>query len=332
VACKRIVQIDDGPFALPRGPGPEYETIVAFGSLMGSMDLAATCKAGRICNNLGMDTISCGATIAWAIEAFEKGDMIADEYDGLQLKWGDINTVINDVLPLIAHRSGNLGRLLSGGSIAAAKKIGPKSSKYTVHAKGLEAPMHDPRGGGHGLALTYAISHRGACHVSSPMLFMEMGACYYPEIGFDYELNPLSSENKAESAVLAMALGALENSACLCQFADREITIPEWVALFNSVAGFNWEISDMMKAGRRIFYLQRLMNYRYGLRPKDDIVSSRLLAPATDGTPEGIEIEFVKMKTKFYELMNLDPVSGIPFRKTLLDHNLETEADTILRG
>ena len=154
----------------------------------------------------------------------------ANECDGLQLKWGDINTVINQVLPKIAERKGNLGELLSGGSVAAARKTGSKTSEYNVHAKGLEAPMHDPRGGGHGLALTYAVSHRGACHVSSPMLFMEMGACYYPEIGFDYELEPMSSENKAESAVLAMILGALENSACLCQFADREITIPEWVA------------------------------------------------------------------------------------------------------
>ena len=332
VAWKRIVEITEGPFAIPKGPGPEYETIVSFGSLIGSMDLAATCKAGKMCNDLGMDTISCGATIAWALEAFENGDIGVEECDGLQLKWGDINTIINHVLPTIAEKRGGLGELLAGGSVAAARKTGSKTREYNVHAKGLEAPMHDPRGGGHGLALTYAVSHRGACHVSSPMLFMEMGACYYPEIGFDYELDPLSSENKAESAVLAMALGSLENSACLCQFADREITIPEWVALFNSVAGFNWEIHDMMKAGRRIFYLQRLMNHRYGLRAEDDKISSRLLTPAVDGAPEGIKIEFDKMKTKFYNLMDLDPETGIPSSKTLVDYNLETEADIILKG
>lgn len=330
VACKRIVQIDEGPFAIPKGPGPEYETIAAFGSLLGSMDLAAVCKAGRVCNDLGMDTISCGATIAWVIEASEKGHIGADQSDGLKVKWGDIQTVIDELLPSIAQKRGKLGALLAEGSVAAARRIGRNSNEYTVHSKGLEAPMHDPRGGGHGLALTYSVSHRGACHVSSPMLFMEMGACYYPEIGFDYELEPLSSENKPESAVVAMTLGALENSACMCQFADREITIPEWVQLFNVVAGLDWEIDHMMKAGRRIFYLQRLINYRYGLRAKDDHLSPRLLTPAVDGAPEGIEIDFEKMKTKFYKLMDLDQISGIPSKKTLQDHNLELEVDTIL--
>ena len=102
--------------------------------------------------------------------------------------------------------------------------------------------------------------------------------------------------------------------------------------MFNSVVGLNWEIDDMMKAGRRIFYLQRLMNHRYGLRAEDDKISSRLLTPAVDGAPEGIEIEFEKMKTQFYELMDLDLETGIPSRKTLIDYNLETEADIILKG
>ena len=189
VACKRIVQIDEGPFAITKGPGPEYETIVAFGSLLGSMDLAAVCKAGRVCNDLGMDTISCGSTIAWAFEAFEKGALKTETTNGLRLDWGDMGTVIEKLLPAIAYKNSNLGRLLAEGSVVAAQMKGSDSQAFTVHSKGLEAPMHDPRGGGHGLALTYALSHRGACHVFSPMLFMEMGACYYPEIGFDFELD-----------------------------------------------------------------------------------------------------------------------------------------------
>jgi aldehyde:ferredoxin oxidoreductase len=330
VACKRVVQIDDGPFALSKGPGPEYETIAAFGSLLGSMDLAATCKAGRVCNDLGLDTISCGSTVAWAIEAFEKGDLGLSDTEGLKLKWGDMRTIIENLIPLIALRKGKLGLLLAEGSVSAAKRTGGNSDSYTVHAKGLEAPMHDPRGGGHGLALTYAISHRGACHVFSPMLFMEMGACYYPEIGFDLELEPMSSDNKPEAAVVAVALGALENSACMCQFADREITIPEWVELFNYVAGMNWDIEDMMKTGRRIFYLQRLINHRFGICAKDDVVSRRLLAPAADGAPEGIEINFEEMKRRFYELMDLDSISGSPSRQVILDHDLVIEKSLVM--
>ncbi|MBM3302660.1 MAG: aldehyde ferredoxin oxidoreductase, partial [Deltaproteobacteria bacterium] len=205
IACKRVVEVKEGPFAVPKGPGPEYETIVALGSLVGSMDLAAACKAGRICNDLGMDSISCGATIAWAMEAFEKGDLTAGDTGGVDLVWGDMETVVNTVLPKIATRNGKLGSLLADGSVSAAKKIDRGAIDYTANSKGLEAAMHDPRGGGHGLALTYAMNARGACHVADPMLFFEMGACYYPEIGFEYELEPKSDENKPETAAISVS-------------------------------------------------------------------------------------------------------------------------------
>ena len=286
IACKRVVEVKEGPFAIPKGPGPEYETIAAFGSLLGSMDLAGTCKAGRVCNDLGMDTISAGSSIAWAMEAFEKGHLTREDTGGIDLRWGNMETVVNTLLPMIANRQGPLGELLAGGSVSAARRIGKESVDYTTHSKGLEAPMHDPRGGGHGMALTYSMSARGACHTADPMLFVEMGACYYPEIGFEYELEPMTDENKPESAVISITLGAIENSACYCQFADREITIPEWVDLFNTVAGYNWDIEEMMRAGRRVFHLKRLINHRYGLNAADDTLTPRLLEPARDGEPQ----------------------------------------------
>ncbi len=326
IACKRIVEVKEGPYALPEGPGPEYETIVSFSTLIGSLDLAATCMAGRVCNDLGMDTISAGATIAWAMEAFERGDLTLEDTGGIPLIWGDLNQVIYRILPLVAVREGRLGELLAMGSVAAANRIGKDSIRYTVHSKGLEAPMHDPRGGGHGLALTYAISPRGACHVADPMLFVEMGARYYPEIGFEYELSPLTDENKPESAVISVQLGAIENSACFCQFADAEITIPEWVALFNLAAGYGWDISEMMKAGRRVFYLKRLINWRFGLTAQDDALTPRMLEPAKDGEPAGIEINLVGMKEKFYRLMGIDPTRGIPTQTTLAAHDMIDES------
>ncbi len=317
IACKRNVIVKEGPFAIPKGPGPEYETIVSLGALIGSIDLAAVCKAGRICNDLGLDTISTGATIAWAMEAFEKGDLPKDYTDGIELTWGDMETVIDRIIPAIAGKTGRLGRLLAEGSLGAAKQTGKGSEAYTVHCKGLEAPAHDPRGGGHGLALTYAVSPRGACHVAFPMLFMEMGACFYPEIGFEYELEPKTDQNKAESAAIAVALGSIENSACFCQFADREITIPEWVQLFNTVAGYNWDINSMMVAGKRVFYLKRLINYLYGFTAKDDVLTPRMLEPGRDGEPEGIEMNFTGMKEAFYRLMEMDTDTGIPVKSAL---------------
>jgi len=317
IACKRVVAVKEGPFAIPEGPGPEYETIVSFGALLGAMDLAATCKAGRLCNDLGMDTISAGATIAWAMEAFDRGDLTLADAGGMDLKWGAMERVI-DLLPMIAKREGKIGELLSRGSLWAAKKIGKDSIAYTAQSKGLEAPMHDPRGGGHGKALAYAVSPRGACHVSTTMHFMESGACYYPEIGFDYDLEPMTGELKPEVAVVAVELGNIENSACYCQFADRQITLTEWVDLFNAVAGYGWEIPDMMRAGRRIFYLKRLLNHRFGFRAVDDDLTPRMLEPARDGEPEGVEMDLAGMKERFYELMGLDPKEGIPLKETLL--------------
>lgn len=329
IACKRVVEVKEGPYAVPEGPGPEYETIVAFGSLMGSINLAATCKVGRICNDLGMDTISSGSTIAWAMEAFERGDLTKEDTDGVELHWGDIDTVINIILPKIAKREGKLGELLAEGSVAAAGKVGRDSIKYTAHSKGLEAPMHDPRGGGHGMALTYAMGPRGACHVATPMLFMESGSCYYPEIGFEYELEPMTDKDKPEAAVTAMELGSLENSACYCMFADREITIPQWVDLFNTVAGYGWDIKEMMRAGRRVFYLKRLLNYSYGLTAKDDDLTPRMLEPARDGEPEGIKINFTGMKERFYRLMGMDSEKGIPVKETLEEYGMDEEAKKV---
>ncbi len=327
IACKRVVEVKEGPFAVPEGPGPEYETMVSFGTLIGSIDLAATCKAGRLCNDLGMDTISAGGTIAWAMEAFEKSDLTLEDTDGIPLKWGDLETVINVVLPKIAKREGRLGQLLADGSVAAAKRIG-RGLEYTVHCKGLEAPMHDPRGGGHGMALTYAVSARGACHVADPMLFVEMGARYYPEIGFDYILEPRTDEMKPEAAVVSITFGALENSACWCAFADA-LTIADWLNLFNDVAGYGWDTEEMMRAGLRVFYLKRLINYRFGLTAQDDNLTPRMLEPARDGEPEGIEINFEGMKARFYELVGFDPDKGIPTREKLEEYGMGEEAGKV---
>lgn len=322
IACKRVVEVKEGPFAIPEGPGPEYETIVSFGSLLNSSDLAAACKAGRICNDLGLDTISAGGTIAWAMEAYEKKHLTDAETDGIELKWGDLQTVIDILLPKIAFKKGSFGELLAEGSKYAALKIGKNSIDYTAQSKGLEAPMHDPRGGGHGLAITYAMSARGACHVADPMLYMEMGACFWPEINFEYELEPMTDENKPEAAAISVAIGAIENSACYCSFADGDFTIDDWLSLFKTVAGFDWTPEEMLKTGRRIFFLKRIINYRYGLSSKDDILTPKMLSPSVDGEPKGIEINFSEMKETFYTLMGMDSEKGVPTPETLSNHDI----------
>ncbi len=328
VSCKRVIHITEGPYAIPEGPGPEYETVAAFGSLMGSSDLAAVCKAGRICNDLGIDTISAGATIAWAMEAYEKGHLTEEQTGGIPLIWADLDTVVTAVLPAMAARSGPLGSLLSMGSAGAAKVLGRESIAYTAQCKGLEAPMHDPRAG-HGHALAYAVSPRGACHVETAMHFMESGACNYPEIGFEFDLEALTHEKKAETMVLAAAIGSIENSACLCQFADRSFTIPEIVDLINACAGYGLTIETMMEAGLRIFHLKRCINYRFGMSAADDDLTERLKEPARDGETAGIEVRFDEMKNRFYELMEFDAEKGVAVADKLHALGLGDEAGII---
>jgi aldehyde:ferredoxin oxidoreductase len=327
VACKRMVKVDDGPFSIPRSPGPEYETVAAFGTLLGSSDLAAVCKANYLCNDYGMDTITAGSTIAWAMEAWERGDLNTEHTGGIPLKWADMDTVVNRVLPMMATREGKLGMLLSKGSAAAARETGKDSLAYTAQSKGLEAPMHDPRGGGHGHSIAYAVSPRGACHVATAMHFMETGACHYPEIGFEFDLEALTHEKKAETLVLATAIGMIENSACLCQYADRSLTIIEIMDLINSTAGYGYDLESMMKAGMRIFHLKRCLGHRYGFSAADDSLTPRMLEPARDGEPEGIEIKFDDMKNRFYELMDMDKKRGIGSREKLLSLELTKEAN-----
>lgn len=329
VACKQIISIDEGPFAIPEGPGPEYETVASFGTLLNSADLAAACKANYLCNDLGLDTITTGSTIAWAMEAWEKGDLTAAQTGGIPLEWGDMATVIDILLPAMAAREGALGELLSKGSARAAKEIGSGSLDYTTHCKGLEAPMHDPRGGGHGHALAYAVSPRGACHVATAMHFMETGACNYPEIGFEFDLEAMTHVKKPETMVLAAALGMIENSACLCQYADRALTIQDMVDLLNAAAGYNLSLETLMEAGTRIFHLKRCINYHLGFRASHDRLTPRMLEPARDGEPEGIEIKFDEMISSFYRLMHMDPIKGVAARERLIEIGLPEEAEKI---
>ena len=331
VACKGMVKVKEGPFAIPESPGPEYETVAAFGTLLNSSDLAACCKANYLCNDLGIDTITAGSTIAWAMEAWERGDLTAQETGNIALKWGDMNTVLNVLLPALATKQGALGKVLAKGSALAAKELGRGAESYTAHSKGLEAPMHDPRGGGHGHALAYAVSPRGACHVATTMHFMETGACNYPEIGFEFDLEAMTHEKKPETMVLATALGMIENSACFCQYADRSFTIDEMAGLLNAAAGYGLSTEGLMEAGTRIFHLKRCLNYHLGFRAKDDVLSPRLLEAARDGEPAGIEIKFDEMKALFYKLMEIDPEKGVATAKRLRELGLGDEAEKIWR-
>ena len=162
IACKRVVEVRDSPFQLEPTAGPEYETCAAFGTLIMNSNLAAVAKANDLCNRYGMDTISCGAAIAFAMECFANQLIFQGDADGRTLAWGDMQAVLG-LLDDIAHRRG-FGDVLADGTRKAAKRIGKGAERFAIETKGLELPMHDPRAH-HGIGLAYSFSNRGGCHL-----------------------------------------------------------------------------------------------------------------------------------------------------------------------
>ncbi len=302
VKCKPVIEIKEGPYAMPEGPGPEYETQAAFGTLIMNDDLAAVCKMNDYCNRAGMDTITCGATIAWAMDCYENGVLKPENYDGIKLEWGDVATVM-ELLPKIVARDGKLGALLAKGSRNASDEIGA-GSEYLTDSKGLEAAMHNPRcNWGDGLA--YAISIRGACHVSNVTYMLEWGAVEYPEIGLDKNYQGQSAEFKAEAAAKTADVGIITNSACWCQFSGCMITITQFKDLFNAAADYNWSIDDMMQAAERVWFLQRCLGHIWGSTGDDDRIGQKIMTPVEDGMTAGVVPDMDRMLREFYEYRGL---------------------------
>ncbi|HEX2998272.1 MAG TPA: aldehyde ferredoxin oxidoreductase family protein [Anaerolineales bacterium] len=280
VRCKRVVEVKDGPYKVePRYGGPEYETLGTFGSYCGIDNLAAVAHANQICNEYGVDTIACGATIAFAIECYEKGIITKEQTGGLELKFGDPDVVLK-VLEQIVHNEGALGKVLSQGSERAAQLWGNGADECLVTVKGAEMPAHMPQAK-RSLGLIYAVNPFGADHQSS-----EHDPYYEEGIG-DFNLNRLKqiglgspppayslNEEKVRFAYLTEVFYSMMDSLELCQF----VYGPTWtlydgndtVKMVNAVTGWGVTLDELMEVGQRRLNLLRTFNAREGFGRKDD--------------------------------------------------------------
>jgi aldehyde:ferredoxin oxidoreductase len=326
VKCKRVVEVKEGPYKIEEGPGPELETIGTFGTLLLNPNLESIAKANDICNRLGMDTITCGATFAWAMDCYDHGVMKPEDYQGIKLDWGDIDTVI-ELLPKVAAREGKLAELLSRGSRKASEEIGGGSDEFLTDTKGLEAPVHDPRAIW-GAGVAYAMSVRGACHVSNNMFELEWGAIEYPEVGLDILMETMSAEHKADAAVKTTDIGCINNSLCWCAFTTMGVPLTVMVQCINMAAGYGYDIDSMMKAGGRIWYLQRCLCNIWGTTAEDDRLGKALMKPTEDGMIAGMVPDMDTMLKEWYEMRDLEP-DGKPSKKVLEDYDLGYLAEKI---
>lgn len=310
VACKKNAEVKKGPFATKKGPGPEYETVAAFGTMCLNKDIESIAKANDICNRYGMDTITCGSTIAFAIECFENGLIDESITGGIRLNWGNAHGIVA-MTEKIARQEG-FGAVLAQGSARAAKTIGKGAEKFLTTVKGLEAPMHDPRGF-HGYGLAYGVSPIGACHEASLTFEVESGAMYIPEIeALSQDFEEHSSEGRAELNAAAEDYGMFfSDCAIFCNLGAVPLDATHAIAIVNAVTGFDYSIDEVLAIGKRVWFAKRGLTNLFGARAEDDRLPQRLMTPIPDGPTEGSVPDMEKMLSEFYRLRGINE-NGVP--------------------
>ena len=313
VGCGRVVKMEHGRFGNVSGAGPEYESTASLGSYCMVDDLEAVIKANDLCNRYGMDTISVGAVIAFAMEAFEKGVLTEKDLGDAPLLWGDAEKMIQMVEAI--GKADGIGGLLGMGVRHAAERLGRGSDRFAMHVKGLELPAHDPRAY-FSSAVSYATSNRGACHLAGMTHVIE-DAVTVPEIGIDETLPRFDSRGKGRAAARMQDLMAVYDSLKICKFVTGTVTVSELAECHAAVTGMETTVDSLMNAGERIFNIKRLFNLKCGITGDQDTLPERiLLEPRPTGSAAGRLPDLSRMLKDYYETRQWDE-NGIPLESTL---------------
>jgi len=274
VGCGREVEIKDGVYAGVDGAGPEYETLGTLGGACLIDDLEAIAYANELCNRHGIDTISVGVTISYAMELYEKGIITTQDLGGIALTWGNAEAMI-ELINKIARREG-IGELLGNGVRYAAQKFGEKTKEFAMHVKGLEFPAYDPRSY-NSLALGFATSNRGACHLQGASYFVEK-AVTIPEIGIHQVLDRLRHNNQGKIQFDLQNIMCLMDSLKLCKFIFYGgVNLTHILNWYRFVTGWDIELDEFLLIGEKIFNLKRLYNNMCGISKADDTLPARIL-------------------------------------------------------
>ena len=302
IACGRMSRVDG-----VEGEGPEFETLWAYGADCGIDDLASIIRANNWCNEYGLDTISVGATIACAMELYEKGIIRPEEIDGPPLKFGSGEAIVEWTRKMGAGEG--FGAKLALGSYRLAESYGVPELSMSV--KKLEMPAYDPRGTqGHGLE--YATSNRGGCHVRGYIISLEI-------LGIPEKLDPLSLEGKAAWTKAFQDLTAVIDSLGICLFTSFALRADDYRDMFNAIVGEDWTTEEMVLAGERIWNLERAFNLEAGVGPEQDKLPRRLLEePIPDGPSKGNVHRLSELLPAYYKERGWDE-KGIPTETKLAE-------------
>ncbi|MDN5332557.1 MAG: aldehyde:ferredoxin oxidoreductase [Tepidanaerobacteraceae bacterium] len=289
IGCGRVTRVPEGKYK-SFGEGPEYEAGWALGASCGVRDLAAICKANFICNELGLDPITMGATIACTMEMYEKG-IISKEEIGMEAPFGNADAIV-ELTRMTGLREG-FGDKLAEGSYRLASSYGHPELSMSV--KKQEMPAYDARGI-QGMGLEYATSNRGGCHVRGYMTSPEI-------LGIPVKLDPLVTKDKAKWLKTFQDLTAVVDSAGICLFTTFAIGLPEISAMLKAAIGWDYSDEEVMKIGERIWNLERMFNLGAGFTKADDTLPPRLLnEPLKTGAGKGKVVELDVMLKEYYEV------------------------------
>jgi len=300
IGCTRISKTDK-----VEGEGPEFESTWAFGAQCGVDDLAAIIEVNALCNDLGLDTISAGSTIACAMEMSERGYLDSD------LRFGRADLLANCVEEM-AYRRG-LGTELADGSWRLASKFGHPELSMT--AKKMEIPAYDPRGL-QGQGLLYATSNRGGCHMRGNMIGLEV-------LGLPKLIDRFQVQGKSSFVILNQNSNAAIDSLVVCKFTNMGVADEYFARVLTAVTGISYATGDLIKAGERVWNLERLYNNREGFTATDDCLPSRLLNEAdTNGPSKGWVSHLEPMLKEYYRTRGWDEL-GVPKKAKLAELGLE---------
>jgi len=337
IRCKREVRVTGRHAVNSAYGGPEYETLDGFGGNCGIDDLQAIARANELCNRYVIDTISTSATIAFAMECFERGLIGPADTGGIELRFGNVDAMLRTI-ELIGRREG-FGAILAEGSRRAAELIGGDAPRYAVHVKGEELPMHDPRGKV-GVGLGYAIGETGADHLYAThdtMLVNPDSASFKAAVPLGVEALPARElgERKARNYAILENWASFGKVTGMCFFgpAPRSfIAVDEIVQLVRAVTGWDVGLDDLLRIGERATNLARAFNVLHGFSRKDDVLPKRLFEPLPCGPLEGVAIskpEFERTMDALYGLKGWDPVTAAPTRGRLRELGVEWVADLL---
>jgi aldehyde:ferredoxin oxidoreductase len=304
--CGKLSLIREGQYAGTVLQGPQYETIGLLGTNCGLSSIEAVARANYLCNENGMDTISTGNVIAYAIEAYQRGLLKRSDADGVEMKFGDPEVVLS-LIDRIAKREG-LGHKLAEGVKALSQELGTNAERFSMHSKGQEFASFEPRSVV-GMGLLYATASTGANHSFGPTFREEIK-------------NPLTGKGKAKMVVENQNSYCLMDSLVYCSFSRYGLNHLSRMQFFSAVTGWSYTSEELERQTHRIYTLERLFNLREGLGKKDDTLPFRSLSePMPDGPSKGNVVPLAEMLLEYYALRKWDQ-SGRPKAETLEDLGL----------